>query len=74
MLSSTLAVLGVLISICLICPYYLSGLNMFKCIGICIVFFILSVFYTLITVASIPSRISAQSKNSGWNTNDIDSY
>ena len=74
MLSSTLVVLGVPVYICFIRPYYHCGLNMLKCMGIGIVLFILSVICILVTEATIPSRTSTQSINSGWIINDIDSY
>ena len=77
MLSSTLVVLGVPVYICLIRPYYHCGLNMLKCIGIGIVFFILSVICTLAAEASIHSSgnsTDTQRMDFDWIINDIDSY
>ena len=75
MLSSTLVVLGVPVYICLIRPYFHCGLNMFKRIGIGIVFFILSVICTFAAEASIHSSSNStitQSLDYDWIITDVD--
>ena len=77
MLSSTLVVLGVPVYICLIRPYFHCGLNMFKRIGIGIVFFILSVICTFAAEASIHSSSNStvtQSLDSDWIITDVDLF
>ena len=75
MLSSTLVVLGVPVYICLVRPYYHCSLNMFKRMGIGIVFFIFSAICTLINEATINSSSNStdtQRMDLDWR-NNIDS-